>query len=302
MTGTGYVAIRLRSSGIFEMLPLELSRPAVNVDLEATHSDPKVARITQISYEIYHPDGQFEEGWSMVDPGIPIPEESSAIHGITDELIKTGCAICKLPEVEHPYALCEKFRKVPTFAQIAKVLHGKFKDVDWIGFNHKRFDLPLLEEEFRRSEMEFEWRSAAIIDVFRLWQIVEPRTLTDAVERYGYGAVLEGAHDARNDTRGTMLALRGMLKAKPDLPKSLNELAEVLYPRNPNQIDSEFKFIFVNGVPSLNFGQAKGQPMKDNIGFLRWILRNNFSTEVKKIAEDAVNGKFPEFQGESVAS
>lgn len=285
------------------MFPLELSRPAVNLDVEATTGDPKTARVTQLSLEVYYPDGRFEEFWSVIDPEVPIPEDSSAVHGITEEVLRNCCASCKIPQSDHHLnEQCPRFVKPPTFKQIAAHIYEYLKAADFVGFNHRRYDLPLLEEEFRRCEINFEWRSANTIDVFRLWQIVEPRTLTDAVERYGDGETLKGkAHDARNDTGGTMIALRGMLRARPELPKSVQELHELMYPRDPNQIDSERKFVFIEGVPCINFGKFKGKPMKDNIGYLRWILKNDFSAEVKKIALDVVNGKLPEFRDNSAA-
>jgi DNA polymerase-3 subunit epsilon len=94
-----------------------------------------------------------------------------------------------------------------------------------------------------------------------------------------------------------MIALRGMFKVRPDLPRTMPELQELLYPRDPNQIDWERKFVFINGVPCLNFGTSKGKPMKDNVGFLRWILKNDFSAEVKRIAKEAIEGRYPEYRG-----
>lgn len=276
--------------------PLKLDRPAVNLDLESTSGDPRTARIVQISLEIYRPDGSYEEHWSLIDPGVTIPEDSSKVHGITEELIRTGCSRCKRVESDHPNPECTKFRKAPKFGQIAKSLYENLRDSDYIGYNHRRFDMTLLEEEFRRADIDFDWSNARTIDVFRLWQIIEPRTLTDAVKKYGDGATLEGAHDARNDVRGTMIALRGMLNAHPDLPKTVDALGELLFPHDPNRIDRDGKFVFINRVPCFNFGMHKGKPLRGNDGYLKWILNGQFSEDTKSYARAALNGKFPEFQ------
>lgn len=280
-------------------LPLEIVRPAVNLDLESTGGDPKTARIVQISLEVFLPDGSVEHHWSMINPEIEIPESSSKVHGITNELLRTVCAKCKKVEGDHPNEVCDRFRLAPKFSQIAKFLIVKLQDVDFIGYNHRRFDLPLLEEEFRRVDIVFNWQSAAVIDVFRLWQILEPRTLSDAVEKYGDGEKLEGAHDARNDTRGTMIALRGMLQARPDLPRKIEELGALCFPPDPNRIDFDGKFVFIGGVPCFNFGKHKGQPMKSNKGYLQWMLDGQFSEDTKQYVRDALNGKYPEYPGNS---
>jgi len=289
------------------MLPFKLTRPAVNLDLEATTGDPKTARIVQISLEIFKPDGSREEHWSVIDPGVPIPQESSDVHGITEEVLRTCCARCKLLESEHKEdGDCTKFRVPPKFGQIAKLLFDKLTDVDYIGYNHRRFDLPLLEEEFRRYSLSFSWKESSTIDVFRLWQYIEPRTLKDAVEKYGDGKILEGAHDARNDTWGTLVALRGMYRAFPDLPDNVRDLHELLYPHDPNTIDHDRKFVFINEIPCFNFGKFKGLRInltdKEHINYLKWMLNGQFSEETKRIARDMISGKLPEFQGNPAVS
>ena len=62
-----------------------LEVPLVVIDFETTGTDSERDRVIEIGL-VGFDEGQcsFSEGF-LVDPGIPIPEESRAIHGITDE-------------------------------------------------------------------------------------------------------------------------------------------------------------------------------------------------------------------------
>ena len=62
----------------------ELSR--ATFDLETTGIDPKTARIVTASLVLVSPDGEvLRAGEWLADPGVEIPEQASAIHGITTE-------------------------------------------------------------------------------------------------------------------------------------------------------------------------------------------------------------------------
>ncbi|WP_237223448.1 3'-5' exonuclease [Rothia nasimurium] len=60
--------------------------PRATFDLETTGIDPKTARIVTASLVLVSPDGEvLRAGEWLADPGIEIPEQASAIHGITTE-------------------------------------------------------------------------------------------------------------------------------------------------------------------------------------------------------------------------
>ena len=69
-------------------MPLTLTRPLVFFDLETTGIDIANDRIVEISLVKLYADGKEEINTFRINPGIPIPPEVTAIHGIKDEDVK----------------------------------------------------------------------------------------------------------------------------------------------------------------------------------------------------------------------
>lgn len=274
---------------------LQLKRPLIVFDLETTDADVTTARIVQIAFRVHRPDRTIVAYKTLVNPpaGVTISEGAITAHGITEEILRTGCARCRAPRGSHPHRTCDDFKMVPTFKDLAPNLVRGFSNADLAGFNHARFDMPVLELEFQRAGCDIDFAGVRVIDASRIWQVLQPRTLSDAVEEFA-GRKLDGAHDAENDVQGTEDALIGQLtghKRSTDLPRTVDELHEKLY---PNSIDYEGKFVFNEaGVPVLNFGKDKGKPMQECKSYLRWMTTASFSPTVKRIAENAINGVFP---------
>lgn len=111
---------------------LNLTKPLVVFDLEATGLDLVNDRIIQISYVKVSPgdkEGEEERKSIFVNPGKPIPAFVQQLTGITDDMVKDA----------------------PTFKQLAKQLADSFIGCDFAGFNSDRFDVPMLAEEFLRA-------------------------------------------------------------------------------------------------------------------------------------------------------
>ena len=100
-------------------------------DLETTGTNISQDRIVEIAMVKAMPDGTIEEKCRKINPTIPIPNETSLIHGIYDEDVKDE----------------------PTFAQIAKSLAQYLEGCDLAGFNVLGFDVPMLVEEFLRANV-----------------------------------------------------------------------------------------------------------------------------------------------------
>src|ERR1700744_6622457 len=69
-------------------MKLNLKRPLAFFDLESTGTNVGSDRIVEISVINLHADGSEEVKTWRVNPGMPIPLESSLVHGIYDEHIK----------------------------------------------------------------------------------------------------------------------------------------------------------------------------------------------------------------------
>ena len=66
---------------------LALPRPLVFIDLETTGLSTQEDRIVQMAVLKLLPGGEFTSHSTLVDPGVPIPPEATAVHGISDEQV-----------------------------------------------------------------------------------------------------------------------------------------------------------------------------------------------------------------------
>ena len=256
---------------------LVLTRPLVCVDLEATGVWPGHDRIVQIAAASIFPDGSVSTWSSLVNPEQPMPPAALAIHGITDAMVASA----------------------PTFAQLAQTVGALLSECDLTGYNVARFDRRLLAAEFRRAGVEDPTVGAFVIDAYTIFVRQEPRSLDAALRFYGVeaGQAHRQAHDASSDVEATVAVLAAQLNTYPDLPKTVAELHDWLYPMDPNRIDADGKLVWRDGVATVAFGAQAGTSLADlaagDRSFLEWVLRKDFSDEVKAIVRDALAGRFP---------
>lgn len=257
------------------MLSLKLDRPLIVFDIESTGVSPRKDRIIELAAIKVSPDGTETEKCWLLNPTVPIPPETTAIHGITNEIVQ-AC---------------------PTFADKAEEIRAFFEGCDLSGFNADRFDIPCLEEEFARVGINFASSARRHVDVQRIYHRMEPRDLSAAV-RFYVGRDHVGAHGAEADTRATLDVLKAQMEKYPELPKTTAEMDEYLAPRDPLNADRMGLIRWVNGQWTVNFGKKKGTSLKslllDEPNFLKWIIKGDFDTEVRMIARDALeNGRLP---------
>jgi DNA polymerase-3 subunit epsilon len=254
--------------------PVKLDRPLVFFDIESTGTSPKADRIVEIALIRMRPGCARDARAFRVNPGMPIPPEVSAIHGIGDADVK-GC---------------------PPFRGIAGELLALFGDADIAGFNILRFDLPMLVEEFLRCDIEFDIENRRIIDVQRIFHRREPRDLSAALAFYCSEFHL-GAHGAMADADATLRVLEGQFERYPDLPADMDRLHEYCNQRDPSWVDRAGKLRWSSGKIVINFGKLKGVALEDLIredpGFVKWMLRSEFPRDTRRIVEEAANGRWP---------
>ena len=256
------------------MLGIELKRPLIFFDLETTGVSISKDRIVEISVVKVFPDGSKDIKTRKVNPEIPIPPGSSAVHGIYDDDVKDE----------------------PIFKQIAKSLFDYMKNCDLAGYNVLKFDIPLLINEYKRAGLKFSTQGRKVIDVFNIFCKMEPRTLSAAYEKF-CGKTLEDAHSAEADTLATLDVFAGQLKHYDSLGESVDEIAEMFSSRDDSFIDDNGRFKWQGEEAMVGFGKYNGQMLRDvaleNPGFLKWIVNNDFPDDVKTIAKNALQGTFP---------
>ena len=256
---------------------LQLVRPLAFFDIESTGVVPQRDRIVEISVMKVMPDGSSRTTTRRLNPGMPIPPGATAIHGISD----ADVADC------------------PQFSDIAEKLLAYLDGCDLAGYNIQGFDVPLLENEFKRVGMDLGTSKRKIVDAYNLFCKLYPRTLT-AAYKFFCGKDLEGAHGAAADTAATFEVLMGQLTRHPELPRTVDELADFSDMTDPDAVDRNRRFKWNGDEVMVNFGKYAGRSLRDiaenEPGFLRWIIKSDFPDDVRSIAEKALIGIFPERQ------
>jgi DNA polymerase-3 subunit epsilon len=182
---------------ITDYLPLD--RPLVIFDLETTGLTVGEEKIIEIAYEKILPSGEIIARVERINPGKPIPEDSTRIHGIVDADVSDA----------------------PSFAKLSYDLFSVFEGADIGGFNVLGFDLPFLRGEFASVGKTFDFSQKRILDAKILYHktvsrdTFAPRNLAAAYKLY-CGKAHETAHTGAGDVRVTMEILEKILEKHPE--------------------------------------------------------------------------------------
>lgn len=272
---------------------LTLDRPLIVFDLETTSSRSEEAKILEIGFQLFTAAGLVKEWRTLVNPGTPIPPEVTKIHGITDDMVR-GCRVCGGRGgdllTERAPCSCEKFAPWPAFIQIAPNVAKGFSDCDFAGKNI-RYDLRVMATRMAAVGVPWSYAGARIICADRLEQLGEPRDLTTLYKRRT-GKDLEDAHSAMNDVRATTELIVAQLQLFTHLPRDVHRLHELSW---PDWCDSEGKFRWKNDEVVITFGKHNGASLRKlPRDYLKWMTEAQFPDDVKKIAGDAMSGRFPQ--------
>lgn len=244
-------------------MQLNLKNPLVFFDLETTGINIVKDRIVEISYMKIYPNGKELTKTRRVNPEMPIPPESTAIHGITDEDVK-NC---------------------PTFKEIAKILASEIEGCDLAGYNSNRFDIPLLAEEFLRAGVDIDFSKRKFVDVQTIFHKMEQRTLSAAYKFY-CDKNLENAHTAEADTLATYEVLKAQLDRYPELQNDIKFLSQ--YSSYTNNVDFAGRMVYNDkGQEVINFGKYKGklveEVLKTDPSYYAWVMNSEFPLNTKKV-------------------
>lgn len=244
-------------------MDLNLKKPIVFFDIEATGLNVVNDRIVEISLLKVHPNGKEEKQTFRINPEKPMSKEAFGIHKISNEDVKDA----------------------PKFADIAKELLVYFQGSDIGGYNSNKFDVPMLAEEFLRADVEFDIKKSKLVDAQVIFFKKEQRTLSAAYEFYCNKELID-AHGAEADTLATFEVLKGQLDMYSDLKNDISELAEMS--KQSNNADFAGRIVYnAEGVECLNFGKHKGTPVADVLskepGFYNWMMHGDFPRYTKKV-------------------
>lgn len=256
------------------MQKLNLDKPFVIFDLETTGVIVNLDKIVEISYLKIFPNGAENKKTYKINPGIKIPRESIAIHGITDE----------------------EAAKYPYFKECAQEIFDDFSGCYFGGFNVIGFDLDLLKKEFKEAGLNFSYNTDDIIDSKVIFHTMEKRDLSSAYKFYCQKEHT-GAHGAEADVKAALEVLSAQLDRYPEISDK-EFLHSIHSPKDERYVDADKRFYWRDGEAYFNFGKHKGESLKDvsgyDPGFLGWILQADFSPEIKEIIYNAQNGVYPQ--------
>lgn len=275
-------------------MKLQLKKPLIIFDLETTGLDLVNDRIIQISYikvSPAEPNNLEERGNYLVNPNKNIPQEVTALTGISNDMVA----------------------QQPTFKELSSQLAEKFKGCDFAGFNSNRFDIPMLAEEFLRAGIDFDFSKCRLIDAQTIYHKMERRNLA-AAYKYYTGHKMEDdfeAHRADQDTEATYRVLMGQVdmyapgkqeEKDRELHNDMDELAE--FSKQNDNVDFAGRMVWEelkdgNGHPLLdkdgrprkvevfNFGKYRGWKVADVLhrdpGYYNWMLTSDFTFNTKQV-------------------
>ena len=244
-------------------MKLNLKNPIVFFDLETTGTDIVHDRIVEISYHKVYPNGREEGKTLRINPQMPIPPASTAVHGITDEDVK-DC---------------------PTFKEVAREIARDIEGCDLAGYNSNRFDVPVLAEELLRADVDLDLKRRKFVDVQVIFHKMEQRTLAAAYKFYCHKELTD-AHTAEADTMATYEVLQAQLDRYPELQNDVDFLAK--FTTQSNNADFAGRIVYnERGEEVFNFGKYKGKKVTDvfntDIGYYGWMMSNDFALHTKKV-------------------
>ena len=256
-------------------MKLNLTKPLVFFDLETTGINITNDRILEISLVKILPGSNDKEIITeRINPGIPIPIESSMIHGIYDKDVADK----------------------PLFKERASTYAQFLKGCDLAGFNILKFDVPVLLEEFYRADVDFDLSGRRLVDAQKIFHMMEPRTLSAAYKFY-CNQDLNNAHSAEADTLATYEVLKAQVikyenvehtdkDGKKTVPIK-NDVQSLHNLSASNLVDLAGRMVYNDkGDVVFNFGKYKGTLVSDVLkrdpSYYDWMMKGDFSVDTKK--------------------
>lgn len=213
----------------------------VCIDVETTGLDTKNDRIIELAAIIFTQDALLDEYESLIDPEKEIPQESQAIHNISNEMVKGQPKIAEV---------------LPNFLSLVGnrtiIGHGI------------QFDIEIICQEAERARIPCTLNKNPFIDTLRLARLYgeSPSNSLDMLRRH-FNIQAEGAHRAKSDVLVNIQVFRRLTHRFTTTEQVEAALA---------------KPIMMKIMP---LGKHKGRPLRDiPIDYLCWAARQDFDRDL----------------------
>ena len=255
-------------------MKLNLKVPLCFFDLETTGTNTTIDRIIEIAIIKVMPNGEEHRKANVLNPTVPIPAESSAIHGIYDTDVKDK----------------------PTFKDVAKDYSKFLEGADLSGFNILKFDVPVLVEEFLRAGVDFDYSRKKIIDAQKIYHLMEKRNLSAAYKFY-CNKSLENSHTAEADTQATMEVLFAQIEKYESRQVTDGLGKEIGFIKNDMEELNRLTFSDIidlagrmvrneKGEAVFNFGKHRKKSvltvLKEEPSYYDWMMNGDFALDTKR--------------------
>ena len=241
-------------------------------DLETTGISTNNDRIVQVALIGADADGNPIHHDILVNPQRPIPRDASRVHGIYDQDV----------------------RSKPAFKECANELAELMEGAVIVGHNARKFDMPLLQNEFYRCGISPP-KPLVVLDTLeavRRLKIPRPHNLGAQCARHGID--LSNAHDAAADAAACLLLLWKVMRDHPSsFRRSLQEIEEWLISGEVRKDESELgraltdlesldkngRIRIDEGAYIVAFGRHRGKDLqsieREDPRYVDWLISAN---------------------------
>ena len=241
-------------------------------DLETTGISTNNDRILQVALIGADADGNPIHHDILVNPQRPIPRDASRVHGIYDQDV----------------------RSKPVFKECANELAELMEGAVIVGHNARKFDMPLLQNEFYRCGISPP-KPLVVLDTLeavRRLKIPRPHNLGAQCARHGID--LSNAHDAAADAAACLLLLWKVMRDHPSsFRRSLQEIEEWLISGEVRKDESELgraltdlesldkngRIRIDEGAYIVAFGRHRGKDLqsieREDPRYVDWLISAN---------------------------
>lgn len=259
---------------------IQIEKPVVVLKVHTTGRNTDKDRIVQLSVTKYVNGQEPVSNTRLINPEMPIPEDASEYHGITDEQVVGA----------------------KTFAQVSSKLSQFIGDSDILGFGIT-FDVSILSEEMNRANVPFPLKDRRIVNLSEIYNKLKPRDIYAAIEEFtGKPVSVDRTFSAEEYNRASIAIVDGMMSqyngktftdrsgVEHQVENTVDSLHEI-FSGSKSKVDFKGNIILNKQKrPVFRAGKYKDQVVtevfstKEGKGYYDWIInKSEYPQDTKEV-------------------